>query len=35
MKTLNRQKLAVVHKPRSNPALRDWRGQFTRELTRS
>jgi len=29
MKILDRQKLDVVHKTRSNPALRDWRGQFT------
>ena len=29
MKTLDRQKLDVVNKTRSNPALRDWRGQFT------
>ncbi len=32
MKTLDRQKLHVVNKTRSNPALRDWRGQFTPEL---
>jgi hypothetical protein len=29
MKTLDLQKLDVVNKTRSNPALRDWRGQFT------
>jgi hypothetical protein len=29
MKTLARQKLDVVHKTRSNPELRDWRGQLT------
>lgn len=28
----NRQKLDVVSKTRSNPALRDWRGQFTPEV---
>ena len=32
MKTLDRQKLDVVSKTRSNPALRDWRGQFTPEF---
>ena len=32
MKTLDRQKLNVVNKTRSNPALRDWRGQFTPEF---
>ena len=32
MKTLDRQKLDVVHKTRSNAALRDWRGQFTLEF---
>jgi hypothetical protein len=32
MKTLNRQKLDVVNQTRSNPALRGWRGQFTREF---
>ncbi len=32
MKTLDRQKLDVVNQTRSNPALRDWRGQFTPEL---
>ena len=32
MKTLDRQKLDVVNKTRSNPALRDWRGQFTPEF---
>jgi hypothetical protein len=35
MKTLDRQKLDVVNKTRSNPALRDWRSQFAPELTRS
>ena len=34
MKTLDRQKLDVVNKTRSNPALRDWRGQFTPEFVR-
>jgi len=29
MKTLDRQKLDVVHKTRSNPTSRHWRGQFT------
>jgi hypothetical protein len=29
MKTLDRQKLDVVNLTRSNPALRDWRGQST------
>lgn len=28
MKTLDRQKLDVVNQTRSNPAMRDWRGQF-------
>ena len=32
MKSLNRQKPDVVNQTRSNPALRDWRGQFTPEL---
>jgi len=32
MKTLDRQMLDVVHKTRSTPALRDWRGQFTPEF---
>ena len=32
MKTLDRQKLDVVNQTRSNPALRDWRGQFTPEF---
>jgi hypothetical protein len=32
MKTLDRQKLDVVHQTRSNPALRDWRGEFTPEF---
>ena len=32
MKTLDRQKLDVTNKTRSNPALRDWRGQFTPEF---
>ena len=35
MKTLDRQKLDVVHKTRSNPALRDWSGQFTPEFVAS
>lgn len=34
MKTLDRQKLNVVNQTRSNPALRDWRGQFTPEFVR-
>lgn len=29
MKTLDRQKLDFVNQTRSNPALGDWRGQFT------
>jgi len=33
MKTLDSQKLDVANKSRSNPALRDWRGQFTPELS--
>jgi hypothetical protein len=33
MKTLNRQKLEVVNQTRSNPPMRDWRGQFTPEFT--
>jgi hypothetical protein len=33
MKTLDRQKLDVVHKTRSNPeSVRGWRGQFTPEF---
>ena len=32
MKPLARQKLDVVNNKRSNPALRDWRGQFTPEF---
>jgi len=32
MKTLDRQKLDVVNKTRSNPALQDWSGQFTPEF---
>jgi hypothetical protein len=32
MKTLDRQKLDVVNKTRSNPALWDRRGQFTPEF---
>jgi len=32
MKTLDRQKLDGVSKMRSNPALRDCRGQFTPEV---
>ena len=32
MKTLDRQRLDVVNQTRSNPALRDWRGQFTPEF---
>jgi len=32
MKTLDRQKLDVVNKTRSNPALRDWRGPFSTGL---
>ena len=32
MKTLDRQKLDVANKTRSNPALRDWRGYFTAEF---
>lgn len=35
MKPLDHQKLDVVNQTRSNPALRDWRDQFTPELTRS
>ena len=35
MKTLDRQKLDVLNKTRSNSDLRSWRGQFTPELTRS
>jgi len=35
MKTFDRKKLDVVNQTWSNPALRDWRGQFTPELTRS
>ena len=34
MKILDRQKLDVTNKTRSNPALRDWRGQFTPEFVR-
>ena len=33
MKTLDRQKLDVVHKTGNNLALRDLRGPFTPELT--
>jgi hypothetical protein len=29
MKTLAHQRLDVLNQTRSNPALRDWRGQFT------
>jgi hypothetical protein len=32
MKIFDRQKLDVVNKTQSNPALRDWRGQFTPEF---
>ncbi len=32
MKTLDRQKLDVVHHTLRHPALRDWRGQFTLEF---
>lgn len=32
MKTLSRQKLDVVNKTLRDPALRDWRGQFTPEF---
>jgi hypothetical protein len=32
MKALNLKKLIVINKARSNPALRDWRGQFTPEF---
>jgi hypothetical protein len=32
MKTLDRQELDVVNQTRSNPALRDWRGQLTPEI---
>ena len=32
MNPLDRQKLDVVNKTRSNPAVRDWRGQFTPEF---
>jgi|GEM_PF-1147821 len=32
MRPLDRQKLDVVNQARSNPALRDWRGQFTPEF---
>ena len=32
MRILDRQKLDVVNKTRSNPALRDWRGQSTPEF---
>ncbi len=32
MNPLDRQKLAVIHKMRSNSALRDWRGQLTLEF---
>ena len=32
MKTLDRQKLDVVHKTLNNLGLRDWRRQFTPEL---
>lgn len=34
MKTLDRQKLDVTNKTRSNPALRNWRGQFTHARVR-
>ncbi len=32
MKPIDHQKLEVVHRTRSNPDLRDWRGQFTPEF---
>jgi hypothetical protein len=32
MKTLDRQKLEVTNRTRSNPVLRDWCGQFTPEF---
>jgi hypothetical protein len=32
LKIFDRQKLDVVNKTQSNPALRDWRGQFTPEF---
>jgi hypothetical protein len=32
MNTLDRQQMNVTDKMRSNPALRDWRGQFTPEF---
>ena len=32
MKILDRQKLDVTNKARSNPAMRDWYGQFTSEF---
>jgi hypothetical protein len=32
MKTLDRQKLDVVHQTWSDPALRDWRGHFPPEF---
>lgn len=32
MKTLDRQNLDVVNQTQSNPALLDWRGQFTPEF---
>lgn len=32
VKPLDRQKLDVVNQTRSNPAWRDWRGQFTPEF---
>lgn len=36
MKPIDLQKLAIVIQTGSNPALRDWRGQFTPEsVTRS
>jgi hypothetical protein len=35
MNHLDRQKLDVVNQTLRHPALRDWRGQFTPELTRS
>lgn len=32
MKTLDRPKPEVIHKTRSNPALRDWRGPLAPEF---
>jgi hypothetical protein len=34
MKTLDRQKLDVTNKTRSNPALRGWQRQFRPEFVR-